>query len=187
MKLPAFKLEQFFAKYEFKAPYLLCSSDCESLSIDDLLSLEPDAEKTFGRQWLGYTESPGNPELRQEIARTYQQIDASEVLVHAGAEEAIFIFMNVVLEPGDHIIVHSPCYQSLVEIARTIGCEVSTWMANEDNSWELDIDFLRRNIQDSTKAIIINCPHNPTGYVISHAKLRQIVELARQHNMLAFF
>lgn len=186
MKLPAFKLEQFFAKYEFKAPYLLCSSDCESLSIDDLLSLEPDAEKTFGRQRLGYTESPGNPELRQEIARTYQQIDAREVLVHAGAEEAIFIFMNVVLEPGDHIIVHSPCYQSLVEIARTIGCEVSTWMADEDNSWELDIDFLRRNIQDSTKAIIINCPHNPTGYVISHAKLRQIVELARQHNLLLF-
>ncbi len=106
--------------------------------------------------------------------------------MHAGAEEAIFIFMNVTLEPGDHIIVHFPCYQSLVEIARTIGCEVSIWMANEDDNWELDIDFLRRNIQDSTKAIIINCPHNPTGYVMSHAKLIQIVELARQHHLLLF-
>ena len=45
--------------------------------------------------------------------------------MHSGAEEAIFLFMHAVLEAGDHVVVQSPCYQSLVEVARGIGCEVT--------------------------------------------------------------
>ena len=186
MKLPEFKLERFLAQYEFKAPYLLCSSDCESMSIDELLSLEPNAYHGFHQTWLGYTETLGSPALRQEIARTYQHIDIDEILVHAGAEEAIFIFMNVALEAGDHVIVHFPCYQSLSAIAQSIGCEVSWWLTHEADRWELDLDWLRQAIQPNTKAIVINCPHNPTGYVMSKAKLEEVVAIARQHNLLLF-
>lgn len=112
MKLPAFKLERFFAKYEFKAPYLLASSDCEAMTVEELLSLESGAASKFHQVWLGYTETQGNPELRQVISETYQTVGIDEILIHAGAEEAIFIFMNVALQPGDHLIVHSPCYAS---------------------------------------------------------------------------
>ncbi|MGE5072582.1 MAG: hypothetical protein ACM3MF_04070, partial [Anaerolineae bacterium] len=59
MQLPPFKLERYFAKYEFNTEYLLCSSDCQSMTIGDLLSLEPEAAEAFQRQWLGYTESTG--------------------------------------------------------------------------------------------------------------------------------
>lgn len=186
MKLPAFKLERFFAQYEFKAPYLLCSSDCESMSIDELLSLEPGLEDPFHQTWLGYTETLGSPALRQEISRTYQQMDIDEILVHAGAEEAIFIFMNVALEPREHVIVHYPCYQSLGAIAQSMGCDVSWWTTSEANGWELDLDWLRHNIRPNTKAIAINCPHNPTGYVMSKAKLEDLLAIARQHNLLLF-
>ncbi len=186
MKIPAFKLERFFAKYEFNAPYLLCASDCETLTIQALLELEPGATEAFHSQWLGYTESQGSPELRQAINRLYQQIEPGQVLVHAGAEEAIFNFMNVALEPGDHIIVHFPGYQSLQEIARSSGCEVSRWETSEQDHWELDLDWLERNIRPTTKAIVVNCPHNPTGYLMSQTKLGQIVEIARAHNLWLF-
>src|SRR5512141_2844183 len=104
MQIAPFKLERYFAKYEFSARYLLCSSDCESLSIADLLALEPGAEEGLKRHWLGYTESLGAPSLRQEIARIYTTISADEILVHSGAQEAVFLFMHAALGPGDHAI-----------------------------------------------------------------------------------
>jgi aspartate/methionine/tyrosine aminotransferase len=186
MKIQPFKLERYFAKYEFKAPYLLSSSDCESFSIQELLAFEPDAAPAFHHHWLGYTESQGSPELRQEIARLYHRLDPDQILVHAGAEEAIFIFMNIALDPGDHLIVHYPCYQSLFEIAHALGCQVTQWTAAEAGNWELDLDILRHHLQPNTKAIVVNCPHNPTGYLMSRQKQAQLVEFAREHNLLLF-
>lgn len=186
MKLPAFKLERFFAQYEFKAPYLLSSSDCEAMTIEELLSLEPDAMQNFKQTWLGYTETQGNPELRQIVAETYQTIGSDDILIHAGAEEAIFMFMNAALQADDHLIVHFPCYQSHHSIAQAIGCDVSYWMSHESDNWELDLDWLREAIQPNTKAIVINCPHNPTGYVMSRSKLEDLIAICQHHNILLF-
>ena len=186
MKPSPFKLERFFAKYEFKAPYLLCSSDPESFSIEELLSYEPGSIEGFKKQYLGYTETQGGPELRHEITKLYEKINPENVLVHSGAEEGIFIFMNVALEKGDHVIVQFPIYQSLYEIAKTIGCEITKWTVNENENWELDLDFLKQNIKKNTKAIIINIPHNPTGYLMNKSKLEALVKIAKEHNLYIF-
>ena len=90
MRIPRFKLERFFADYEFNVEHLLCGSDCESVSIAELLALEPGAEEQFHKHWLGYTESAGSRQLREVIANIYESVAADDVLVHAGAEEAIF-------------------------------------------------------------------------------------------------
>jgi len=103
-----FRLERFFARHEFSAPHLLCASDCQSMELGELLALEPGARAQLDALWLGYTDSAGSPQLRQAIAALYARIAADQVLVHAGAEEAIFSFMNVVLGPGDHLVVHAP-------------------------------------------------------------------------------
>ncbi len=181
-----FKLERFFARYEFKAPYLLSSSDCESLSIQDVLDLEPGAAARFQRHWLGYTESQGSPELRQEISRLYEHNTPDDILVHAGAEEAIFTFVHALLDPGDHVIVHFPCYQSLAEVARSIGCDVTLWTTRQQDGWELDIDVLKQSIKPNTRAIVVNCPHNPTGYLMSREKQAQILDIARERGLLVF-
>jgi len=68
MKTAPFKLERHFDRYEFTAPFLLCSSDCESLHLRGLMAPEPAARDQLDALWLGYTEAPGNPELRQTIA-----------------------------------------------------------------------------------------------------------------------
>ena len=186
MKIPPFALERFFAEYEFHVPYLLCASDCESVSVRQLLKLESGSASAFECLRLGYTEAVGSLALRQAIAQLYQHIAPEQILVHAGAEEAIFIFMNVVLERGDHVIVHFPCYQSLREIAAAIGCDVTRWTATEQDHWALDLDALKAAIRPNTKAIIINCPHNPTGYLPTQAQFGQIIAIAREHGLLLF-
>jgi aspartate/methionine/tyrosine aminotransferase len=186
MTLPPFKLERFFARYEFSTRYLLCSSDCESVSVGDLLALEPGAEAALKGSWLGYTESTGAPLLRREIGRLYDTIQPEEVLVHSGAEEAIFLFMHAVLAPGDHVIVHWPCYQSLFEVAGAIGCELSRWEARAGQDWQLDMDDLRRSLRPNTRAVILNTPHNPTGYLMPQAEFQELNKLSGQHGFLLF-
>ncbi len=186
MKIKPFKLERYFAKYEFNAKYLLASSDCESLSINDLLALEDGVEDQFKEHWLGYTESQGSPALRKEISQIYESISPDQILVHTGAEEAIFTFIQATLEPGDHLIVHWPCYQSLIEIAVSIGCQLSRWVARSENNWELDVDELKGLIQPNTKAIVINTPHNPTGNLISQESYQETWKIAQSHGIMLF-
>jgi aspartate/methionine/tyrosine aminotransferase len=186
MNLQSFKLERYFARYEFNAEFLLCSSDCEAMTIAELLDLEPGAAGKFQQTWLGYTESQGHPALRKEIAGIYESIQPEEILVHTGAEEAIFLFMLAALHENDHVIVHAPHYQSLSEIARGMGCIVSLWQAREENGWALDLDELRRLLRLSTKAIIINTPHNPTGHLMSKSDFEALHQIAAEHNLLVF-
>ena len=146
----------------------------------------PDATDRFHRQWLGYTESPGTPSLRREICQIYRDIAPEQVLVHTGAEEAIFLFMHAMLSAEDHVIVHWPCYQSLMEVARSIGCEVTLWKAAEENGWALDPAQLYQHIKSNTKVIIINTPHNPTGYLMPADIFRGISRIAAENGIILF-
>lgn len=186
MYLSPFKLERYFAKYEFSARYLLCSSDCESLSVGDLLALEPGSDEALQRHWLGYTESVGAPSLRQEIARIYTTVRPEQVLVHNGAQEAILLFMQAALQPGDHVVVQWPCYQSLFEVARGIGCEISFWEVRAENDWALDLDELKRLFKPNTRAVVVNTPHNPTGYLMPQADFLELNRLTQEHGLLLF-
>lgn len=186
MNLPPFKLERYFAKYEFNTEFLLCSSDCEAMSIADLLAFEPGAAEKFQNTWLGYTESQGSPALRKEICNLYTTMQPEHILVHTGAGEAIYLFMHAMLKEDDHVIVHTPSYQSLSEVARGIGCQVSPWLAREENGWALDLGELRHLMRTTTKAIIINTPHNPTGYLMSRADFDELNKFVQEKNLLLF-
>lgn len=186
MKLPPFKLERYFARHEFAVEHLLCCSDCESMTVGELLALEPDAREWFEQHWLGYTESAGAPSLRAEIARIYQTVEPEQVLVFSGAEEAIFLFAHALLGVGDHLIVHWPCYQSLAEVARSVGCQVSPWIAREETGWTLDPDELKFLIRPNTRAVIINTPHNPTGYLMSKPLWAEVNRITQAHGLVLF-
>ena len=121
MDLNPFKLERYFARYEFSARYLLSSSDCDGLLQTELLGM---ADAQTARLWqnlsLGYTESLGHPLLREEIAKLYQGVAPEDCLVIV-PEEGIFIALNSILHAGDHVICTFPGYQSLYEIAQWLG------------------------------------------------------------------
>ncbi|WP_243438295.1 aminotransferase class I/II-fold pyridoxal phosphate-dependent enzyme [Fundidesulfovibrio soli] len=186
MKLPPFMLERYFAVHEFSVEHLLCVSDCQTLTAGQLLDLEPGARQAFEALPLGYTEAAGGPALREEIARTYRGIAPSQVLAHVGAQEAIFNFATACLNPGDEVVVHTPCYQSLHQVAATAGCTVLPWEARPENGWRPDMDELERLVGPRTGAVIINSPHNPTGFAFSAAEMARIVEIVSARGCLLF-
>ena len=179
MRLASFALERFFARWEFQAEMLLCASDVEGWAAADLLALADDDGR---RRWeslrLGYTESAGMPELRAEIARLYSGLDADDVLVFSGAEEAIFALHNVLLGSGDHAVIVRPAYQSLAEVARAAGAEVTRIELREGNQWRLDLDEVRGAVRPNTGLILVNEPHNPTGVLSDRATFDGLVAIA---------
>jgi aspartate/methionine/tyrosine aminotransferase len=183
MKIEPFALERYFATHEFSARYLLSSSDCESLSLLELVEM---AHKDRVELWidlkLGYTESQGHPRLRQEIAGTYRDIDSDEIL-GVIPEEGIFLLMHALLEPGDHIVCTFPGYQSLYEIARSIGCGVSFWEPVEENGWFFDPQQLEYLVTDKTRLIVMNFPHNPTGYLPDREDYLAMLEIASKRGI----
>jgi aspartate/methionine/tyrosine aminotransferase len=91
-----------------------------------------------------------------------------------------------VIKENDHVIVHAPHYQSLSEVAKGLGCQVSPWLAREENGWALDLDELRHLLRPTTKAIVINTPHNPTGYLMPRADFDELHKLAQENGLLLF-
>jgi aspartate/methionine/tyrosine aminotransferase len=181
MRLQDFALERFFARWEFKAELLLCASDIEGWSMSDLLGMADAADR---RRWdglhLGYTESPGDPDLRAAIAGVYERVSPEEVLVFAGAEEAIFALQNVLLGPGDHAVVVRPAYQSLAEVARAVGADVTRLDLDEAIGWRLDPAEVRAAVRPNTRLIVVNEPHNPTGALMDRPTFDLLIELAAE-------
>jgi aspartate/methionine/tyrosine aminotransferase len=135
---------------------------------------------------LGYTESPGHPLLRAEIASLYRRIPADNVIV-AAPEEAIYIAMQTLLSANDHVITISPAYQSLYEVARSIGCSVTSWkLLAGAQGWQIDLGQLEQSITSQTHLLVINFPHNPTGSLPSRREFDAIIQLARKHDLYIF-
>ena len=171
-----FALERFFARYEFSARHLLSSSDCQGIAMADLLaSAEDDLRARWDDLHLGYTESQGLPDLRREITTLYEGVKAGEILV-AAPEEAVFLAMNALLEPGDHVVCTFPGYQSLYALACTIGCDVDLWRPSETEGWRFDPAGLEELLRPDTKLVVWNFPHNPTGALPTHEDYARMIE-----------
>ncbi len=179
MRIREFGLERYFAEHEFKVRHVLSASDCESLPMSELLEMaSPEAAALWRELRLGYTESQGHPRLRDAIAGLYERVTPGGVVV-AAPEEAIFVAMHALLEPGDHAVVVTPAYQSLHEVARSIGCDVTPWpLAVEAGEWRLDVGALECSVGPRTRMVVINFPHNPTGFQPASTDLDAIVALA---------
>ena len=179
MRIEPFRLERYFAAHEFRVKHVLSASDCESLSLAGLLEMaSPETAELWRGLRLGYTESQGHPRLREEIAGLYESV-APEGVVVAAPEEAIFIAMHALLAPDEHVIVLAPAYQSLHEVPRSIGCEVTPWPLEAGaHGWRLDIGRLESSFTERTRMLVVNFPHNPTGAMPTRAELEAIVALA---------
>ncbi|MFJ8230152.1 pyridoxal phosphate-dependent aminotransferase [Streptomyces sp. NPDC094448] len=138
-----------------------------------------------------YPPGPGIPELRAAIAghqlsryRLHHDPD-TDVLVTAGATEAIAAALLALVEPGDEVIALEPYYDSYAAcIALAGGRRVPVTLRPRDGAYHLDLDELRDAITDRTRLILLNTPHNPTGTVLGRGELAAIAELAVEHDLL---
>jgi aspartate/methionine/tyrosine aminotransferase len=175
MRIADFALERYFARWEFAVRHVLGASDVEAWTVAELIELVDDETRAM---WSGlklsYTESTGHPLLRAEVASLYDSVEPDGVLVFAGAEEAVYCLFMTAVEPGDHVIVTWPGYQSLYEVARAAGAQVSLHALREEDGWALDVDRLVRSIRPTTRIIVVNAPHNPTGMLPTVAEWRAL-------------
>ncbi len=186
MRIADFALERYFARWEFACKYLLCASDIESYRLDELLALaDDDCRALWSNLRLGYTESLGHPLLRDAIASLYDTAARDDILTFAGAEEAIFLAMHALLGPGDHVVVVWPAYQSLFEVARSIGAEVSL-VPLDPKDWSLDVERVRAELRPNTRVVVANFPHSPTGAILSRDSYDRLLEITRAHGARLF-
>lgn len=138
-----------------------------------------------------YPPGPGVPELRTAISAHQQRRYGlsydpdTEVLVTAGATEAIAAALLALLEPGDEVIAFEPYYDSYAAcIAMAGGTRVPVTLRPHEGSFRLDLDELRAAVTDRTRLLLINTPHNPTGTVLTRAELAAVAELAVERDLL---
>ena len=186
MRLPPFRIEHWYERYEFTTELMLSSSDCETVTVGDLLELEPDARERLHALRLGYTEVPGSEELRAAIAGLYDGTGSDAVVALAAAEEGIFAVETALLGPGDHAVVETPCYESALAVARSTGAEVSVWRRRYADGWRYDVDELERLLRPDTRLVYVNTPHNPTGRSMSREVLDRVVELCAERGAALF-
>lgn len=187
MSIREFQLERYFARWEFTAPYLLSASDCETVSVGELLDMANVSLTDLADLRLGYTESQGDPELRTTIAGLYSRVTPDDVVVTNAPEEAIFLATLALLRPGDRVVVQTPCYQSLFELAKFQGCDVHPWpLIETDDGWRMDLDHLSDLVTEDTRLLIVNFPHNPTGYLPTASEFDTILNLAGRHDVWLF-
>ncbi|MBM17852.1 MAG: aminotransferase [Epsilonproteobacteria bacterium] len=188
MNLNKFLLEDYYEQHEFKTQYMLSSSDPETWSLQNLLDMATQKQlQLWNNQTFGYTEVRGLPLLRETIVKQlYPQFLPDNVLCFAGAEEGIFCSLLTLCSAQDHVIVVTPCYQSLKEIPQFVGCAVTEVALEEKSNWNIDIDSIAAAIKPNTKVVVINFPHNPTGQIISQQELQELVLLLKKHDIWLF-
>jgi N-succinyldiaminopimelate aminotransferase len=138
-----------------------------------------------------YPPGPGVPELRTAVAAHQERRYGlaydpdTEVLVTAGATEAIAAALIALVEPGDEVVALEPYYDSYAAcIAMAGGKRVPVTLRPHEGSFRLDLDELRAAVTDRTRLLLINTPHNPTGTVLTREELTAIAELAVERDLL---
>ncbi|MBR3756100.1 MAG: pyridoxal phosphate-dependent aminotransferase [Firmicutes bacterium] len=177
-------------------------SDEMAKSFDDVINLslgDPDLitdsriiEAAFADAKAGhtkYTDFRGDPQLREEIAKFYQEeydmvINDEEIFVCTSACEGMYLALEAILDDGDEVILQAPYftpYEQQVELARGIPVELPTY---EEEDFQIHMERLEHLITEKTKALIVNSPSNPTGNCLTVETMMQIAEIAEKHDLL---
>ena len=189
MKIAPFETEHFFAEYEFNTPHQLCNSDCETMTIGELLEMSGTSIEDFGKLSLGYTESQGHPELRSALASGYNGPTADDFMILGTPVEGIYLTARALLEPDDEVIVLTPAYDALLNVfEHVVGAgNVKKWeLSPTEDSWSLDLERLKALITDKTKLVVVNFPHNPTGFLPTPNWMNDLIGVIEANDLWLF-
>jgi alanine-synthesizing transaminase len=136
-----------------------------------------------------YSPSEGLPELRQAIAEKEKRVNgvnitAENVLITSGVSEGIEMLTSVLVEEGDEILVPGPAYPPYISYSKSFGGTPITYETIEEENWQPNIDDLRSKISEKTRAIVIINPNNPTGALYKKKMVKQILDVAGEHDLL---
>lgn len=177
MKIRPAPLEDWLRDRYFQAAYDLGCSGVASWSMGALR--EVTGIELADLDGLVYDDGPSNgtAELRQSIADRYYGGKADWVMVTHGSSEGIFAAVASLLEPGDEVVVFTPGYHALLDVAEAVGGKVLACPLSLDEAPAVDFDRLEGLLAGRPKMVIANFPNNPTGATITDGELRLLVSL----------
>jgi aspartate/methionine/tyrosine aminotransferase len=184
MELPPFLLDQWLEqKFSANPPieFDLASSTGPVWTLRELLSLGGDLESLLDTN-LFYTPPAGTPELREELARM-QGVEPESVLVTTGAAEALLILFQIAAEPGANVVLPNPGFPTNDAVAESLGLEVRHYTLRAEDRFRIDPDEIRKQIDASTKLVLVNSPHNPTGAVLSENDMEALHNLCAERGV----
>ena len=143
------------------------------------------------RECEGYSDSKGMFSARKAIMQYCQLkgikgVDIADIYLGNGVSELITMSMQGLLDNGDEILVPSPDYPLWTASVTLAGGKAVHYMCDEQNEWNPDIDDIKKKITPNTKGIVVINPNNPTGALYSDVILKEIVEIARQNDLILF-
>ena len=148
------------------------------------------AKTALDRGVTAYTSNYGLPQLRRAIAEKLRadngmNVDPDrQIIVTVGANEAILLAMMATLNPGDEILIPDPMWLHYFYCARLCGAQVVGVPLRKENGYQLDPDDIRSRITPSTRMLVLNSPHNPTGVVFTRDTIERAVAIVEQHDLL---
>ncbi|KYC52146.1 MAG: putative aspartate aminotransferase 2 [Candidatus Methanofastidiosum methylothiophilum] len=135
----------------------------------------------------GYEDSLGNAELRRVIAeresRNNGKIYLEDVVVTSGVTEGVNLVFGATLEPGDEVLVPGPGYPTYTAYANFFGATPVPYRTIEKDGWNIDVQDLKSKITERTKCIVIINPNNPTGAIYPKKTLKDILDIALEHDV----
>lgn len=139
----------------------------------------------------GYTDSKGLFAPRKAIQHYTQEkgisgVEIADVFLGNGASELIAMSMNALLNNGDEVLLPAPDYPLYTAVVSLSGGRPVHYMCDEQSDWLPDLDDIRRKITPNTKALVVINPNNPTGALYPREMLLELVEIARQHQLIVF-
>ncbi len=184
-----FAVERWFGKYEFTTEINIAESCVQPMTPDELLELaglgEAERRELLGRVRLGYTDSLGLPELREEVAALYPGTPADQVLITGGAIEANYLLARALTVPGEEFVCLHPVYQQLYQVAADLGARPVFWRLRWEDGFRPDLDELERLLEahPGARRLVINFPHNPTGAVLSPDEMKRLADIVVRHGV----
>tara|TARA_R110000737_G_scaffold28717_2_gene47197 strand:- start:6703 stop:7857 length:1155 start_codon:yes stop_codon:yes gene_type:complete len=191
--MPAYPLPKHIAYSQSltcDVKYNLSDSTAQALTLTELCQLTAGGlgKVDIGETLLSYSPVQGDAILRQEIIKFHQHLnchsrvlDADSAVTFSGAQEALSAIYQTVLRAGDEIVVLTPSYPSLVNMATSMGVMVREIALCAENHWQVNIEDFKQVVNEKTRLIVLNSPHNPTGCIIDTILAAQVLKLAQHY------
>jgi aspartate/methionine/tyrosine aminotransferase len=178
MKVPPFKLDLWLAAHEFATPpirYNLASSTGPLWTFAELMSLGGGSMTSLEDVRLSYAPPQGGKLLRERIA-TLHGVDPDQVQVMTGASEALIALTCLFAGDGGSIVLPKPVYPAVPVLARTFGMKVREYLLRPEQGFAQTAEQILPFVDDSTRAVFVNTPHNPTGSVMTAGEQQKLAE-----------
>jgi aspartate/methionine/tyrosine aminotransferase len=186
MDLPPFLLDHWLAQHEFASPpirYNLASSAGPRWTHGDLLELDDGTLRDQLRAMpVLYAPPEGTRALREQVARLHK-VDPEWVLITTGASEALSIVLCLTAEPGASVALPSPGYPATDVFAKAWGLKLQFYPISRENGYAVDAASVLRSVDGSTRLVVVNSPHNPTGAVMRHTEMRRLAQELRNRGI----